>query len=61
MEAPIPIVLLGVDKAADDTTAENYIETLGMIRRLPLVFQARYFSRLAGTAGHCLATARGEG
>ena len=35
----------GVEKAADQTTPENVVETMGVIGQLPMEFQALYVRR----------------
>ena len=45
-DVSIPLVMWGVEKAADETTPDNIQEIIGMVRRLPVEFQAAYVKRV---------------
>ena len=41
----ISLVMWGVERAAEKVTPENVIEIVGMVRRLPVEFQAAFMRR----------------
>lgn len=41
----VPLVMWGVERAAEKVTPENVIEIVGMVRRLPVEFQAAFMHR----------------